>query len=296
MKSSDELRRENDALRERISRLSAAILRISATLDVGAVLREVVDSARALTGTRYGVIATLDEAGQPQEFVSSGLTAEDHERLMSWSGGRELFECLRGLRGTLRLRELPDYSTLLDYLPNLMGSKTIQGAPMHHRGVHVGNFFLGGKEGEPEFTSADEETLVLFASQAATAIANARTHRDEQRARADLEVLIETSPVGVVVMEAKNRQASIVQSGGDADRGRSLHTGSIHGGVAGDRDLPVRATGRRSPPESFRWRKCWATLPRYAPRRSSSGSPTAGVSRRCSTPRRSIPRTARSSP
>ena len=92
MKSSDELRRENDALRERISRLSAAILRISATLDVGAVLREVVDSARALTGTRYGVIATLDDAGQPQEFVSSGLTAEDHERLMSWSGGRELFE------------------------------------------------------------------------------------------------------------------------------------------------------------------------------------------------------------
>ena len=220
MKSSDELRRENDALRERISRLSAAILRISATLDVGAVLREVVDSARALTGTRYGVIATLDDAGQPQEFVSSGLTAEDHERLMSWSGGRELFECLRGLRGTLRLRELPDYSTALGYLPNLMASKTIQGAPMHHRGVHVGNFFLGGKEGEPEFTSADEETLVLFASQAATAIANARTHRDEQRARADLEVLIETSPVGVVVMEAKtvkpvsfNREAMRIVEG-----------------------------------------------------------------------------------
>ncbi len=38
---------------------------------------------------------------------------------------------------------------------------------------------------------------MLFASQAATAIANARTYRAEQRARAGLEALIETSPVGV---------------------------------------------------------------------------------------------------
>ena len=96
MKSGDELRRENDALRERISRLSAAILRISATLDVGAVLREVVDSARALTGARYGVIATIDDAGRPQEFVSSGLTAEEHQRLANWSGGTQLFECTCG--------------------------------------------------------------------------------------------------------------------------------------------------------------------------------------------------------
>ena len=43
---------------------------------------------------------------------------------------------------------------------------------MRHRGVHVGTFFLGDKKGGQEFTSEDEEVLVLFASQAATAIAN----------------------------------------------------------------------------------------------------------------------------
>ena len=43
---------------------------------------------------------------------------------------------------------------------------------------------------------------MLFASQAAAAIANARAHRDERRARADLEALVETSPVGVVVLHA----------------------------------------------------------------------------------------------
>ena len=48
----DALRRENEALRDRLARLSAAILRISASLDVTTVLHEVVDSARALTGVR----------------------------------------------------------------------------------------------------------------------------------------------------------------------------------------------------------------------------------------------------
>ena len=44
---------------------------------------------------------------------------------------------------------------------------------------------------------------MLFAAQAVTAIANARSHRDERRARADLEALVETSPVGVVVFNAR---------------------------------------------------------------------------------------------
>ena len=38
--------------------------------------------------------------------------------------------------------------------------------------------------------------LILFASQAATAIANARTYRDGQRAPADLKALVKTSPIG----------------------------------------------------------------------------------------------------
>ena len=54
-----------------------------------------------------------------------------------------------------------------------------------------------------EFTDEDEEILVLFASQAATAIANARIHRKEQQMRANLETLIETSPVGVVVFDVR---------------------------------------------------------------------------------------------
>ena len=194
---------EIEALRERISALSTAILRISASLDVATVLQEAVDSARALTGACYGFIVTIDETGSVREFVSSGLTAEEHRQLTEWPDGPRLFEHFRDLPGPIRLANLPAFVRSLGFAPDLMRSKTFQGAPMRHRGKHIGHFFLAEKMGAPEFTAEDEEVLVLFASQAATAIANARTHRDEQRARADLEALIETSPAGVVVFDAR---------------------------------------------------------------------------------------------
>ena len=59
----DGLRRENEALRERIARVSAASLRINETLDLATVLHEVVECACALTSARYGIIATVDTSG-----------------------------------------------------------------------------------------------------------------------------------------------------------------------------------------------------------------------------------------
>ena len=196
--------REIEALRERISALSSASLRISASLDVATVLQEVVDSARALTGARYGLIATTDEKGEVQEFVSSGFTEAEHRQFVEWSDGPRLFAHLRDLPGPIRLADLPAFVRSLGFSADLMRSKTFQGTPMRQRGKHVGNFFLAEKEGAPEFTEEDEEVLMLFAAQAATAIANARAHRDERQARADLEALVETSPVGVVVFDARS--------------------------------------------------------------------------------------------
>ena len=188
---------------ERISRLSAAILRISQSLELATVLEEVVEGARALTGARSGVITTIDERGQVQDFVTSGLPPEERRMMLEWPDGPRLFEHLRDLATPLRVADLPGYLGSLGLSSNPWGAKTLQGTPMHHRGEHLGHFFLADKEDGEAFTAEDEEILVLFASQAATAIANARTHLDVERARASLEALVETSPVGVVVFDAR---------------------------------------------------------------------------------------------
>ena len=204
MTQSGHAQQEIEALRERNSNLSAAILRISATLDLDTVLAEVVESARTLTGARYGVIATVDEAGVPADFFFSGFTPEEQQELFTWPDSGRLFEHLRELPGPLRLADLSGYVRSLGIAPARTFSRTFQGTPMHHCGVDAGNFFLAEKADGEEFTDEDEAVLMLFASQAAAAIANARTHRNEQRARADLEALVETSPVGVVVLDARS--------------------------------------------------------------------------------------------
>ncbi len=210
MNRTDDTHDEIEALRERVAALSAAILRVSASLDLATVLQEVVDAARALTAARYGIITTVDEAGEVRDFVSSGFSEEEHRQFLEWPDGPKLFAHLRNLPGPVRLKDLPALVRSLGFSPDLMRSKTFQGTPMRHRGETVGHFFLAEKEGAPAFTDDDEEVLMLFASQAATAIANARTHHDEQRARADLEALVETSPVGVVVFNARTgRPASV---------------------------------------------------------------------------------------
>ena len=204
MTESGDPKRDGHVPRARSSALAEAVLRIGASLDIDTVLEEVVESARALTGARWGVIAVVDEEGAPQDFVFSGFAPEDREELFSWPDSARLFAHFRELERPLRVDDLAAYVRALGIEPPAAFSRTFQGTPMRHRGADVGSFFLADKaDGEP-FTGEDEEALTLLASQAASAIANARAHRDERRARADLEALVETTPVGGAVFDAES--------------------------------------------------------------------------------------------
>ena len=203
---------------ERDSAVISAILSIGASLDLDTVLREAVDGARALTGARYGAVYALAVPDSPFDFVTSGLTPEEHGTLAAWPDGPRLFEKLRGLAVPRRLPDLADYARSHGCSPIPVPCRALVGTPMRHRDTPVGGFFLGEKEGG--FTDRDEEVLMLFAQQAAAAIAHARAHRSEQRARAYLEALVETSPIGVVVLDVAtgaplsiNREAKRIVAG-----------------------------------------------------------------------------------
>ena len=206
MEPADGLKREIETLRNRLSGLSEAGVRITEDLDLDTVLQEVVDAARSLTGARISGLTALDEDGVLQAFITSGMAPEDHQRFVDLPGGPEFFAHLSSLPEPLRVSDFSAYTTALglpEIGPPLGPVQGFLGAPIRHRGRHIGNLYLSDKEGGLEFTQEDEDTLLMFASQAAMAITNARRHREEQRARADLETLVNTCPVGVVVFDAK---------------------------------------------------------------------------------------------
>ncbi len=204
------LQRENRSLRDRFARLSGSVLRISSSLDLDTVLQEVVDSACALIGADQGVITTIDGRGRPADVLTSGVSDEQVRELLAWPEGPRFFEHLCSFREPFQLADLPAYLESHGFPPGPWRTHSMHGAPMRHRGRHVGHFFVGHKADGAAFTPADEELLVLFASQAAAAIANARTHREVERARADLAALVETSPVGVVMFEAGSARVALV--------------------------------------------------------------------------------------
>ena len=199
----DERGWQNAALRDRLTKLSEASLRINESLDIEAALQGVLDAARSVAGASYALITTLDASGNLEDYLVIGMSSDDAERLWQSLEGPRLFEYMNALPGSLRDKELAQFASsigLSDFHPPV-SITAFMTAPILHQGVRLGNICVATDEPAREFTREDEEALVMFASHAAQVIANARRHRDEKRARANLETLIETSPIGVAVFD-----------------------------------------------------------------------------------------------
>ena len=216
MREGDRLRAENETLRSRIVGLTEAILRISEDLDLDTVLQQVVDGARSLVGATYGAILTFDDSGRVRDFITSGVTPEERQLVGSWPKGLGMLGYLNEVDGPVRLPDISDHPRSVGIPKNHPPIETFLGTQIRDREKSSGNIYLAGKRDGREFTSDDEEALAMFAAQAAIAIANARRYGEERRAKADLEALINTSPVGVLVFDARTRE--VVKSNREARR------------------------------------------------------------------------------
>ena len=226
MTEGESLKAEIQALRARITGLTSAILRINEALDLDSVLQEVADSARSLTGARYSAITTTDDAGEFQNLVVSGVTEEELQGVLGTPNGWGIFRYLSGLREPLRTRDCVEHLASAGFPGLRLPVGAFLGLQIREGERHVGHIYLGMEPRGPDFTQEDEETLRMFAAQAAMAITNARIYGEEQRVNADLEALVNTSPVGVLVFDAKtrgvvrfNREAQRIVTG---PRGTSL--------------------------------------------------------------------------
>ena len=216
------LRAELTALRTRFLRLSEVSRRVE-SLDLATVLQEVVDGARSLAAAQYGALGVFDDSGNVQDFITSGMTPEERQRLTTLPKGLGILGYLNEAREPLRIADLTTHRRSVGFPENHPAMRTFLGTPILHLGQSVGNIYLTEKEGGQQFTDEDEETLVMFAAHAGMAITNALKFSEEHEARAAveddrerLEALVRTSPVGVLVVDARTR--TVVSANQEAKR------------------------------------------------------------------------------
>lgn len=157
--------------------LHQAGLDISGELSLESVLQKVVDQARHLIDSRYGALAIYEEAGRISTFVTSGVSAEERERIGPFPTGRGLLGVALGDGQRLRLDDITRDPRRVGFPDHHPAMRSLLAVPIQCKGPFRGNLYLSERTDGALFSREDEETLARFAVQAAVAIDNAHLHR-----------------------------------------------------------------------------------------------------------------------
>lgn len=156
-------------------------------LDLEAVLQELLDVARELTGARYAALGILDADRSGLEgFHALGIDDETREAIGELPRGRGVLGLLVGEEQPIRLEDVGSHPRSFGFPPGHPPMRTFLGVPIVIRGEAWGNLYLTEKEGGP-FTDADEEAVQVLAEWASIAIDNARLFSGSEDRRRQLE-------------------------------------------------------------------------------------------------------------
>jgi two-component system, NarL family, sensor histidine kinase DevS len=186
-----------------------------AQLDLEAVLSEVVEVAREVTGARYAALGILDEDRRELErFIYVGIDEQTRAGIGDLPRGRGVLGELISNPAPLRLREVGEHPRSFGFPPGHPPMRSFLGVPIVVRGQAYGNLYLTEKEGE-DFDAGDEEAATILAEWAAVAIFNVRLYAQSEEERRTLERAVHG-------LEATTEIARAV--GGETDRLRVLET------------------------------------------------------------------------
>jgi signal transduction histidine kinase len=162
---------------EKLRRLMAAVLMITADVELSELLRDLVNEARSLVGARYAALGVLNATRTAvEEFLTAGLTEEEEAGIGPPPTGRGVLGLLITEPVPLRIANLKDHPDRYGFPPNHPQMTTFLGVPVRVRREVYGNLYLTDKEGGAVFTDEDEALAVAFALAAGIAIENHRLH------------------------------------------------------------------------------------------------------------------------
>jgi nitrate/nitrite-specific signal transduction histidine kinase len=157
--------------------LHEAGLDVSGELGLDFVLQKVVDHATELLRARYGALSVPSPGGGIESFITHGISPDQRALIGPPPVGHGLLSVVLEEGQRLRTADLTRDPRSIGFPAHHPPMHSLLAVPIVSAGRVLGNLYLAEKQGSPEFSPEDEDTLVRFATQAALAIENARLHR-----------------------------------------------------------------------------------------------------------------------
>jgi two-component system, NarL family, sensor histidine kinase DevS len=151
---------------------------LASELSLPIVLQRIVDLAVEVTDARYGAIGVIGEGGVITEFITTGISEKQRKAIGPLPTGRGVLGLLIHDPKPLRLRNIADHLQSVGFPANHPPMHSFLGAPVQAMGRVFGNIYLAEKRTAEEFSQDDEKTLVVLATQAGVAIANASLYEE----------------------------------------------------------------------------------------------------------------------
>jgi signal transduction histidine kinase len=230
---------------------------VLADLDLEAVLKKVLASARELTEARYAALGVLDSDGRRLErFLTLGIDEATRSAIGPLPTGRGVLGTLISHPAPLRLPDVGSHPQSYGFPIGHPPMGTFLGVPVVVGGRPYGNLYLTDKAGGQEFSVDDQEAVELLAEFAGVAIDHARRFTGSEARRRDLQQTVGALDATLQIARALGGQTDL-----DAiltlvaKRGRALvsarmlvveyRQGSELVVAAGAGDLPPGTIGRR---------------------------------------------------
>jgi two-component system, NarL family, sensor histidine kinase DevS len=165
-------------LRDRKDMLLEAGLTLASELSLPIVLQRIVDLAAEVTDARYGALGVIGEGDRLVEFMTTGIPARQRQAIGALPTGRGVLGLLIHEPRPVRIKNIADHPQSVGFPANHPPMSSFLGAPVQAMGRVFGNIYLAEKRSADEFSKEDEDAVVILATQAGVAIANATLYED----------------------------------------------------------------------------------------------------------------------
>lgn len=191
--------------------LLEAGLTLASELSLPIVLQRIVDLAAQVTDARYGALGVIGEDGELVEFITTGLAAKQRRAIGALPRGRGVLGLLIQQPKPIRITNIAEHPKSVGFPANHPPMRSFLGAPVQAMGKVFGNIYLAEKRGDSKFSREDEESVVILATQAGAAIANATLYAETRRRERWLDALRDITSEILAGSDADALLAGIVE-------------------------------------------------------------------------------------